>query len=125
MTEVELRKPRPVCGLRLGLCNVAVIATLCTGINPYAGAVQQRSDARTVQNVVRQNRLEDRVSFAPESLLKRFVKELNVNLSAHVVTPAERMIVTDALEQLTPFQREVLQERLRGSTSLMECPTTR
>jgi hypothetical protein len=114
MTEFELRKPGPIRGLRMGLCTVTVLATFCAGMNAYAGAVQHRSDVLTAQNVAHRDRLEDRVGSAPESLLKRFGKELNVNLSAHVVTPPERMIVADALEQLTPFQREVLQKRLRA-----------
>jgi hypothetical protein len=90
------------------------VATLCAGIATYAAISQPQSDVASVQDLARQDSLEDRVSPAPEDLLKQFSHELNVNVSAHIVTPAERAIVTNALAQLTPLQREVLQKRLRA-----------
>jgi hypothetical protein len=39
---------------------------------------------------------------------------LNVNVSAHIVTLGERAVLANVLAQLTPFQREVLQNRLHA-----------
>jgi hypothetical protein len=100
--------------LRMGLCAATILAALWTGIGAHAGAIHQNADDRTVQNVQAQDSLMDRVRPSPEPLLKKFGTELNANLSAHVVTPAEQMIVANALAQLTPFQRKVLHERLHA-----------
>jgi hypothetical protein len=43
-----------------------------------------------------------------------FGKDSTPNQSSHLVTAAERVILANALEQLTPLQREVLQKRLRA-----------
>ena len=51
---------------------------------------------------------------APERVLKLFGKDSTPNRSSHVVTPAERVTLENALAQLTPFQREVLQKRLHA-----------
>jgi hypothetical protein len=91
-----------------------IVATLCAGIPTYAGISQPQSEVSPIHSVAHQDPLEDRASPAPEDLLKRFSNELNVNLSAHIVTSAERAILANALAQLTPFQREVLQKRLRA-----------
>jgi hypothetical protein len=94
--------------------RTVIVATLCAGITPLAGISQSQSNVAPVQEVATQTPLEDRVNPAPEDLLKRFSDQLNVKLSAHIVTPAEQAIVTNALAQLTPLQREVLQKRLRA-----------
>jgi hypothetical protein len=73
---------------------------------------RKRSDTMHVPDVARESALGDRVVGAPESFLKKFGGELDAKLSSHVVTPAERKIVADALALLTPVQREVLQKRL-------------
>jgi hypothetical protein len=99
--------------LNISACPAVILATFCFGITAYAGTIQQ-SDVSPLQNIAHQYPLEDRVSSAPEELLKRFSAELKMKLSAHIVTPAERAIVTNALTQLTPFQREVLQNRLHA-----------
>lgn len=91
-----------------------IVATLCAGISTYTGISQTPSDVAPIHNVAHQDPLEDRARSAPEGLLKRFSKELNVNLSPHVVTSAEEATLAHALAQLTPFQREVLQKRLRA-----------
>jgi hypothetical protein len=91
-----------------------IVATLCTGIPSHAGIRQPQSDIAPVRDVAGPGRLEDRVSPAPEDLLKRFSKELNVSVSAHIVTPAERATLANALTRLTPLHREVLQKRLRA-----------
>jgi hypothetical protein len=78
----------------------------------YPRESQVQADVARVHYVERQDPLDDRVRPAPESLLKRFGKELNVHVSAHLVTPAERTIVANALAELTPLQREALQDRL-------------
>ena len=100
--------------LNRSLRSAFILITLWAGIAAYAGTIQQQSHAAPVPNVARQVPLEDRASSAPESLLKRFSNELNVNVSAHIVTPVERIILANALAQLTPFQREVLQNRLHA-----------
>jgi hypothetical protein len=99
--------------LNISACPAVILATFCFGITAYAGTIQQ-SDVSPLQNIAHQYPLEDRISSAPEELLKRFSAELKMKLSAHIVTPAERAIVTNALTQLTPFQREVLQNRLHA-----------
>jgi hypothetical protein len=94
----------------MSLWSAVILATFCAG-TAYAGTIKQQSDTPPVAH---QDSLEDRVSSAPEGLLKRFSNELNVPLSAHTVTPAERVILVNALAQLTSFQREVLQNRLHA-----------
>jgi hypothetical protein len=91
-----------------------VVATLCAGIPIYAGISQPQPNLASVHGVARQDRLEDRVSPAPEDLLKRFSNQLNVNLSAHIVTPVEKAILANAFAQLPPLHHEVLQKRLRA-----------
>jgi len=98
----------------VSLCWAAILITFWAGIAAYAGTIQQQADTPPVPNVSRQEQLEDRVSSAPESVLKRFSNELNVNVSAHTVTPDERIILVNAFAQLTPFQREVLQNRVHA-----------
>ena len=85
------RKPgfNPAVGLNMNLRSSVILATFCVGITAYAGTIQQQSDAPPVQNVAHQDALEDRVSTAPDRLLKRFSDALNVKLSPHLVTPAE------------------------------------
>ena len=104
----------PAVDLNMSLCSAVILATFSVGITAYAGTIQQQSDVPPVQNVAHRHRLEDRVSSAPNKLLERFSDELNVKLSAHLVTPAEGAILTNALAQLTPFQREVLQNHLHA-----------
>jgi len=41
-------------------------------------------------------------------------KRLDIAASAHVVTPAERIVVADAFSRLAPLQRKVLQKRLHA-----------
>ena len=94
--------------------TTVISAILCGGIPAYAAMIQEQPHVAPAHGVARQDPLEDRVSSAPEGLLKRFSKELNVNVSAHMVTPGERITLANALAQLTPFQREVLQNRLRA-----------
>lgn len=110
------RKPgfNPAVGLNMNLRSSVILAAFCVGITAYAGTIQQQSDTPPVQNVAHQDALEDRVSTAPDRLLKRFSDALNVKLSPHLVTPAEGGILTNALVQLTPFQREVLQNHLHA-----------
>ena len=91
-----------------------VMAASCAGIIAFAAISQPQSDVAPMHEVVRQNPLEDRVSSAPESLLKRFGNQLNSNISTHAVTAVERAILVNALAQLTPFQREVLWSHLRA-----------
>ena len=98
----------------MSLSWAVILITFWTGIAASAGTIQQQSDSSPVPNVARQESLENRVSSASESLLKRFSNELHVNVSAHTVTPGERIILVNALAQLTPFQREVLQKRLHA-----------
>jgi hypothetical protein len=98
-------------GLDMCLCAAVILATFCAGATAYAGTIKQQSDAPPVAH---QDPLEDRASSAPESLLERFGKDLNVKVSAHVITPGERLTLTNALAQLTPFQREVLRNRLHA-----------
>jgi hypothetical protein len=100
--------------LETSFCSAVILATFCVGITAYAGAIQPQTDVPPAQSVAHQDPLEDRVSSAPDKLLKRFSDELNVKLSAHAVTPAERVILTNALAQLTPFQREVLEKHLHA-----------
>jgi hypothetical protein len=111
----QKNKPRLnlVPGVRIGLCTAVLLATLCTGMNAYVGPVEQ-ADALPAQNTARQDSLEERVSAAPETLLKRFREDLNVKVTSHVVTPAERMILANTLAQLTPLQHQVLQNRLHA-----------
>jgi hypothetical protein len=97
----------------MSLCKAVILMTFWTGIAAYAGTIQQQSDS-PVPNATHQGSLEDRVSSAPESVLKRFSNELDVNVSAHTATPDERIILANALAQLTPFQREVLKKRLHA-----------
>lgn len=94
--------------------TAVISAILCGGIPSYAAMIQERPLVAPAHHVARQDPLEDRVSSAPEALLTRFSKELNVNVSAHMVSPGERITLANALAQLTPFQREVLQNRLRA-----------
>jgi hypothetical protein len=54
------------------------------------------------------------VNSAPEGVLKLFGKDSTPDLSSHVVTPAERLILANALAQLTPLQRAVLEKRLHA-----------
>ena len=110
------RKPGfiPAIGLNMNLRWSVILATFCFGLTGYAGTIQQQSDAPPVQNVAHQDALKDRVSTAPDRLLERFSDELNVKLSPHLVTPAEGDILTYALAQLTPFQRDVLQNHLHA-----------
>ena len=94
--------------------RAAVIsAILCGGIPAYAAMIQEQAHLAPAHDVA-QDPLEDRVSSAPESLLKRFSNELNVNVSAHIVTPGERITLANALAQLTPLQHEVLLNRLHA-----------
>lgn len=95
----------------MSLCSAVILAAFCAVVTAYAGTIKQQSDAPPVAH---QDPLEDRVSSAQEGMLKRFSDELNVSLSAHTVTPAERVILVNALAQLTPVQREVLQNRLHA-----------
>jgi hypothetical protein len=112
------RNRRPAFNLAVDLdmsLRWAVILMTCwTGIAAYAGTIQQQADTPPVPNDSRQVQLEDRVGSAPESVLKRFSNELDVNVSAHTVTPDERIILVNAFAQLTPFQREVLRNRLHA-----------
>jgi len=98
---------------RIRLSVPLILTTLFPGITAYAAAVQH-SEAHPVQNAARQEPLEDRVNSAPERVLKLFGKDSTPNRSSHVVTPAERVTLENALAQLTPFQREVLQKRLHA-----------
>lgn len=98
----------------MSLRSAVILMTFWAGIAAYAGTIQQQGDTPAVPNLSRQESLEDRVSSAPESVLKRFSNKLNVNVSVHTVTPAERIILVNALAQLTPFQRRVLQNRLHA-----------
>lgn len=98
----------------MSLSWAVILMTFWTGIAACAGTIQQQSDSSPVPNAVRQESLENRVSSASESLLKRFSNELNMNVSAHTVTPGERITLVNALAQLTPFQREVLHKRLHA-----------
>lgn len=91
-----------------------IVATLWSGVLTYAAIGQPQSDVAPVHDAVRQDPLENRISPAPEDLLERFSHELNVNVSAHIVTLPERAILTKALAQLPDFHREVLQTRLRA-----------
>jgi hypothetical protein len=100
--------------LDMSLRSAVILMTFWTGIAAYAGTIQQQADTPPVPNDSRQVPLEDRVSSAPESVLKRFSNELDVNVSAHTVTPDERIILVNTLAQLTPFQREVLRNRLHS-----------
>ena len=104
----------PAVDLNVSLCSAVILAAFSVGIAAYASTIQQQSDVPPVQNVVHQDALEDRISSAPDRLLERFSDELKVKLSAHVVTPAEGVILTNALAQLTRFQREVLQNHLHA-----------
>jgi len=112
------RNKRPAFSLafdpKISLRSAVIFATFCVGITAYAGTIQQQSDALPVPNVAHQDPLEDRVSSAPDKLIKWFSDKLNVKVSAHTVTPAEQAILANALAQLTPFQREVLQNRLHA-----------
>jgi len=94
--------------LVMSLRSAVILMTFWTGLAAYAGTIQQQADTPPVPNDSRQEPLEDRVSSAPESVLKQFSNELDVNVSAHRVTPGERIILVNAFAQLTPFQREVL-----------------
>lgn len=96
------------------LCTAVILAALCAGFIAYARVPQQDSGTLPAQNVAPQCPLEDRVQLAPEGLLKQFGKQLNVNLSAHVVTPAERIILANAFVQLTPVQCEALKRHLHA-----------
>jgi len=98
----------------MSLRSAVILMTFWTGLAAYAGTIQQQADTPPVPNDSRQKPLEDRVSSAPESVLKRFSNELNVNVSAHRVTPDERIILVNAFAQLAPFQREVLRNRLHA-----------
>ena len=91
---------------------MVIMATLCAGIPTCAAISQSESDVRH-HDVASQDPLLERISPAPEDLLKRFSNELNVNVSAHVLTPAERATLAAPLAQ-TPLHREVLQKRLRA-----------
>jgi hypothetical protein len=98
----------------MSLCSAVILMTFWTGIAAFAGTIQQQADTSPVPNGSRQGQLEDRVSSAPESVVKRFSNKLNVNVSAHTVTPDERFILVNAFAQLTLFQREVLRNRLHA-----------
>jgi hypothetical protein len=100
--------------LAMSLRSAVILMTFWTGIAAYAGTIQQQADTPPVPNDSRQEPLEDRVSSAPENVLKRFSNELDVNVSAHRVTPGERIILANAFAQLTPFQRVVLRNRLHA-----------
>jgi hypothetical protein len=91
-----------------------LVVVLGAGITSLFGISQPQSNLASVQEAAPQTPLEDRVSSAPEDLLKRFRDQLNANLSAHVVTTAEQATVANALTQLTPLQHEVLLKRLRA-----------
>ena len=93
--------------------TVVISAILCGGIPAFAAMIQEQTHVAPAHDVA-QDLLEDRVSSAPESLLKRFSNELNVNVSAHIVTPGERITLANALAQLTPFQHGVLLNRLHA-----------
>lgn len=93
---------------------VLIKTALCACIPTFAGISQPQNDVASVHDVARQDWLVDRVSSAPEAVLKKFSDQLKVNLSAHLVTPAEREIVENALAQLTPLHREMLLKRLRA-----------
>jgi hypothetical protein len=108
------RKNSKAVYLEMSLRSAVIVMTFWTGTAAYAGTLQQLADTPPVPNVSRQEPLEDRVSSAPESVLKRFSNELGVNVSAHTVTPDERIILLNAFAQLTPFQREVLRNRLHA-----------
>src|SRR5579863_6199264 len=100
--------------LAMSLRSAVILMTFWAGIAAHAGTIQQQADTPPSPNGSRQEQLEDRVSSAPESVLKRFSNDLNVNVSAHTVTPDERIILVNALAQLTPFQRRVLQNHLQA-----------
>ena len=108
--------------LSMTLRSAVILMTFWAGIAAHADTIQQKADSPPVPNVSRQEPLEDRVSSAPESVLKRFSNELGVNVSAHTVTPDERIILVNALAQLTPFQREVLRNRLHAIYFMDELP---
>jgi hypothetical protein len=63
-----------------------IAAILFAGIPTCTGISQPQSEGASVHNVARGSPIEDRVSPAPESLLKRFSNDLNVSVSAHIVT---------------------------------------
>ena len=109
----------------MSLRSAVILMTFWAGIAAYAGTIQQQGDTPAVPNLSRQESLEDRVSSAPESVLKRFSNKLNVNVSVHTVTPAERIILVNALAQLTLFNVGCCRTDCMQSTLWMDCRATR
>jgi hypothetical protein len=79
------RRPGFNLAVHLEMClrKAVILMTFWVGIDAYSGTIQQQADTPTVPNVSRQEHLEDRISSAPEGVLKRFSNELNVNVSAY------------------------------------------
>ena len=75
---------------------------------------QRQVGVADLQATERETPLKGRIKTAPQSLLSRFEDDLHVKLSPHPVTPSERLILAEALAQLAPLQRQVLERHLHA-----------